>query len=61
VSNSRNSADASHPSDSGATFASTFATERWQGPSFAASWISPPSPQRFADDPTAPSRSDDHA
>ena len=47
--------------DSGATYASTYADERWQGPSFAASWISPPSPQRYAGDPTAPSREDDHA
>jgi hypothetical protein len=41
--------------------ASTYADERWQGPSFAASWISPPHPRRFADDPGAPMRGDDHA
>ena len=43
------------------TSASTFAEERWQGPSFAASWISPPAPQRGYDDPSLPHREDDHA
>ena len=48
--------------ESSATFASTFAEERWQGPSFAASWISPPAPQRgYECDPTLPQREDDHA
>lgn len=55
----RNQNDAAR--ESGATFASTFADERWQGPSFAASWISPPGPQRYAADPTSPTREDDHA
>jgi hypothetical protein len=59
MSMSRNPADTAN--ESGATFASTFESERWQGPSFAASWISPPSPQRFSDEPSAPTRSDDHA
>ena len=60
MSMSRNPADTAN--ESGATFASTFESERWQGPSFAASWISPPSPSRsFADDATAPQREDDHA
>ena len=40
---------------------STYAEERWQGASFAASWISPPHPRRYVDDATAPFRSDDHA
>ena len=41
---------------------STNGHDRWQGPSFAASWISPPSPQRsYADDASAPQREDDHA
>ena len=44
-----------------ATDDSTYAADRWQGPAFAASWISPPGPQRYAGDPTAPFRSDDHA
>ena len=43
------------------SYGSTYAEERWQGPSFAASWISPPAPQRYASDPTAPQREDDHA
>jgi hypothetical protein len=47
--------------DTAAQSTSTYADERWQGPSFAASWISPPRPSRFADDPGAPMRSDDHA
>ena len=43
-------------------FDSTYGHDRWQGPSFAASWISPPSPQRsYADDASAPQREDDHA
>lgn len=43
-------------------FDSTYGHDRWQGPAFAASWISPPAPQRsYADDATAPQRSDDHA
>jgi hypothetical protein len=49
------------PRATDATPASTYAEDRWQGPSFAASWISPPNPQRYAEDPTAPYRSDDHA
>ena len=44
------------------TFDSSYGHDRWQGPTFAASWISPPSPLRsFADDATAPQREDDHA
>ena len=44
------------------TFDSTYGHDRWQGASFAASWISPPSPQRsYADDASAPHREDDHA
>ena len=45
--------------------------ERWQGPTFAASWISPPTPSRSFDDGhasnggasnvAAPHREDDHA
>ncbi len=40
--------------------------DRWQGPTFAASWISPPSPSRSFDDCHAPNggaphREDDHA
>ena len=43
-------------------FDSTYGHDRWQGPTFAASWISPPAPTRsFADDATAPHRDDDHA
>ena len=43
-------------------FDSTYGHDRWQGPTFAASWISPPAPTRsFADDATAPQRDDDHA
>jgi len=44
------------------TFDSTYGHDRWQAPSFAASWISPPAPRRaFGEDATAPQRSDDHA
>lgn len=43
------------------TTASTYGEERWQGPSFAASWISPPGPRRGLDDPMLPTREDDHA
>lgn len=39
----------------------THAGERWQGPGFAASWISPPRPHRGLDDPMLPNREDDHA
>lgn len=59
MSTTRNPNDSSR--DAGATFASTFAEERWQGPGFAASWISPPAPQRHASDPAALVREDDHA
>jgi hypothetical protein len=41
--------------------ASTYGEDRWQGPSFAASWISPPRPRAALDDPTLPQREDDHA
>jgi hypothetical protein len=54
-----------HPAEdareNSATFASTFAEERWQGPSFAASWISPPQPQRHAAEHAAPRRENDDA
>jgi hypothetical protein len=44
------------------TFGDGYVHERWQDASFAASWISPPAPQRsYADDATAPQREDDHA
>jgi hypothetical protein len=43
-----------------------FGHERWQGPTFAASWISPPSPRRYGEDhvhadPAAPHLETDHA
>ena len=40
---------------------STYGEERWQGPSFAASWISPPGPRHAHDEPMQPHREDDHA
>ena len=49
------------PSAPANTSASTYGEDRWQGPSFAASWITPPGPQRAFDDPTMPTREDDHA
>ena len=47
--------------EAGETFASAYAGERWQGASFAASWIAPPTPSRGYEDPTLPQREDDHA
>ena len=41
------------------TFGSAYAGERWQGATFAASWIATPS--RGFEDPTLPTREDDHA
>ena len=46
---------------SNTTSTSTYGEDRWQGPSFAASWISPPGPHRGYDDPMQPTREDDHA
>lgn len=59
-----NHSQSSH--ESSETFASVYASERWQGASFAASWIAPPSPSRGFEDPAPsngglPHREDDHA
>jgi hypothetical protein len=40
---------------------STFAEDRWQGPSFAASWISPPTPRRYSEVDGDAATENDHA
>ena len=58
---SPNSNHAEATREEGETFASAYASERWQGATFAASWIAPPTPSRGYEDPTLPNREDDHA
>jgi hypothetical protein len=62
MSSDRNNRNPTTDHDQGATLGSSFGSERWQGPGFAASWISPPAPRRdFETAPTLPMREDDHA